>query len=65
MPEAGTKNTAPRMKGLFTHISNSHREEAEEESAGLANLVKQIVPVYAQCLIEVAFFYVEGKAEVL
>ena len=43
---------------MLTPISHPLGEEAgEEESVDLANFVERMVPFYAQCLIEVGFFF--------
>ena len=60
MPEAATINTAPRMKGTRSTISNPHKE-AEEELGGLAIFFEENCPVYARCMIEVVVFLCGGK----
>ena len=63
MPEAATINTA-LIRGVFTqsHISNSQRR-SRRGACRLNELCEANCPVYAQCLIEVAVFHVEGEVE--
>ena len=55
--ERGDNKQGSEDGTVLTSISHPLREETEEESFDLAKFVKRMVPFYAQCLIEVRFFF--------
>ena len=63
----GNNKHGPEDERTFTPIISipNSRKEAEEEPVVSANFMKQLVPFYAQCLIEVGVFHVQRRTGAL